>query len=102
MLLHGDLMPGNLLVRDGRLAAVIDFGAATFGDPAVDLMPAWHLLPAGARGVFRDALGADDALWQRGIGWALVQAIVALPYYQQTNPGMAATATFTLNALLAD
>jgi aminoglycoside phosphotransferase (APT) family kinase protein len=102
VLLHGDLMPGNLLVRDGRLTAVIDFGAASVGDPAVDLMPAWNLLPAGARETFRRSLGAGDAVWQRGIGWAMVQAIVALPYYVDTNPGMADTARFTLDAILAD
>jgi hypothetical protein len=61
------------------------------GDPAVDLMPAWNLLRAGARDVYRQALGVDDAAWARGIGWAIVQAIVALPYYVDTNPMMAAT-----------
>ncbi|MBB4740314.1 aminoglycoside phosphotransferase (APT) family kinase protein [Actinoplanes octamycinicus] len=99
--LHGDLMPGNLLVRDGRLAAVIDLGAMAVGDPAVDLMPAWNLLPASARETYRRALAVDDATWQRGRGWALVQAIMALPYYVDTNPAMAATARHTLDALLA-
>ncbi|WP_203830211.1 aminoglycoside phosphotransferase family protein [Actinoplanes palleronii] len=98
--LHGDLMPGNLLTAGGRLTAVIDLGAMGIGDRAVDLMPAWNLLPAPARSTYRDALGADDATWQRGRGWALVQAIGALPYYAGTNPSMAATARFTLNALI--
>jgi aminoglycoside phosphotransferase (APT) family kinase protein len=98
--LHADLMPGNLLLRDGRLAAVIDLGAVTVGDPAVDLMPAWNLLPAGPRETYRRALGADDGTWERGRGWALMQAIVALPYYVDTNPAMAATARHTLDALL--
>jgi aminoglycoside phosphotransferase (APT) family kinase protein len=100
--IHADLMPGNLLVRDGRLAAVIDLGTVTVGDPAVDLMPAWNLLPAGARSAYRAALGVDDAAWARGRGWALVQAIVALPYYVDTNPAMAANARHTLDALLAE
>jgi aminoglycoside phosphotransferase (APT) family kinase protein len=98
--MHADLMPGNLLLRDGRLAAVIDLGTAAVGDPAVDLMPAWNLLPPGARETYRRALGADDATWERGRGWALVQAVVALPYYVGTNPAMAATARHTLDALL--
>lgn len=98
--IHADLMPGNLLVRDGRLAAVIDLEALAVGDPAVDLMPAWNLLPTGAREVYRRALGVDDATWQRGRGWAIVQAIVALPYYVDTNPVMAATARATLAAIL--
>jgi aminoglycoside phosphotransferase (APT) family kinase protein len=98
--IHADLMPGNLLLRDGQLAAVIDLGAVTIGDPAVDLMPAWNMLPAGPRETYRRALDMDDASWERGRGWALVQAIVALPYYVDTNPAMAATARHTLDALL--
>jgi aminoglycoside phosphotransferase (APT) family kinase protein len=99
--IHADLMPGNLLSRDGRLAAVIDLEAMTVGDPAVDLMPAWNMLPAGARDTYRRALGVDDATWLRGQGWALAQAAVALPYYVDTNPAMAATARRTLAAILA-
>lgn len=100
--IHADLMPGNLLVRDGRLAAVIDLGAVAVGDPAVDLMPAWNLMTSAARRVYRRELGVDDAMWQRGRGWAIVQAIGALPYYVDTNPMMAATARRTLAAVLAE
>jgi aminoglycoside phosphotransferase (APT) family kinase protein len=99
--IHADLMPGNLILRDGRLAAVIDWGAFA-GDPAVDLMPAWNLFGAHARGVYRDALGAGDAMWARGRGWAIVQAIGALPYYVDTNPVMARTARRTLAAVIED
>ncbi|MFF4880615.1 aminoglycoside phosphotransferase family protein [Micromonospora sp. NPDC000668] len=98
--IHADLMPGNLLVRDGRLAAVIDLGTVNVGDPAVDLMPAWNLFDAGSRETYRRALGVDDATWERGRGWALVQAINALPYYVETNPVMAAIARRTLLAVL--
>ncbi|MGH8793135.1 MAG: aminoglycoside phosphotransferase family protein [Stackebrandtia sp.] len=98
--IHADLMPGNLLVRGGRLAAVIDFGAVCVGDPAVDLMPAWNLLTSGARETYRRALGVDDATWERGRGWAVVQAAIALPYYADTNPVMAESARRTLDAVL--
>ncbi|MEH0932504.1 aminoglycoside phosphotransferase family protein [Micromonospora sp. CPCC 205558] len=98
--IHADLMPGNLLVRDGRLAAVIDLGAVTVGDPAVDLMPAWNLLGTEARETYRRALGVDDATWERGRGWALEQAINALHYYVETNPVMAGIARHTLRAVL--
>ncbi len=98
--IHADLMPGNLLVRDRRLAAVIDLGVVCVGDPAVDLMPAWNLLAGGARETYRRALGVSDATWERGRGWAIVQAIVALPYYVDTNPVMAETARRTLDAVL--
>jgi aminoglycoside phosphotransferase (APT) family kinase protein len=100
--LHADLMPGNLLLRDDTLAAVLDLGTVRVGDPAVDLMPAWNLFDAGARARYRDALGVDDQTWRRGRGWTLLQAIVALPYYVHTNPVMADTARRTLAALLAE
>ncbi|MEU9506997.1 aminoglycoside phosphotransferase family protein [Micromonospora sp. NPDC048170] len=98
--LHADLMPGNLLVREGRLAAVIDFETACVGDPAVDLMPAWNLLRPDARETYRRVLGVDDATWARGRGWAVVQAIGALSYYVDSNPVMAETARRTLDAVL--
>jgi aminoglycoside phosphotransferase (APT) family kinase protein len=98
--IHADLMPGNLLVRDGRLAAVIDCEGLCIGDPAVDLMPAWNCLSADARKSFRRRLAVDDDTWSRGRGWALCQAIVALPYYVRTNRVMAETALRTLAALL--
>jgi aminoglycoside phosphotransferase (APT) family kinase protein len=100
--LHSDLMPGNLLVDGGRLTAVIDFGCTGVGDPACDLFPAWNLLPADARKVFREALGVDDATWIRGRGRTLSQALIALPYYRETNPAMARTARHAIRAVLED
>ena len=61
--IHADLMPGNLITRNGRLAAVIDFDSAGPGDPSRDLIVAWMLLPASARPAFRRATGVDDATW---------------------------------------
>ncbi|HEY2698503.1 MAG TPA: aminoglycoside phosphotransferase family protein [Pseudonocardiaceae bacterium] len=68
---HGDPAPGNLLIRDGRLSAVIDFGTLAVGDPAVDLIGAWTLLDPHGRDLFRAALDIDDATWARGRAWAL-------------------------------
>ncbi|HUR04363.1 MAG TPA: aminoglycoside phosphotransferase family protein [Nonomuraea sp.] len=99
---HSDLMPGNLLVEQGRLSAVIDFGCMGVGDPACDLMPAWNLLPAPARPAFRAALGADDAMWVRGRGWALSMALIALPYYHRTNPGITANARHIIHEVLTE
>jgi aminoglycoside phosphotransferase (APT) family kinase protein len=98
--LHADLMPGNLLVDGGRLTAVIDFGCMGAGDPACDLFPAWNLLPARAREVFREALSVDDATWTRGRGRTLSQALIALPYYRKTNPAMAGNARHVIRAVL--
>ncbi|MEU5738776.1 aminoglycoside phosphotransferase family protein [Streptomyces tendae] len=100
--LHADLMPGNLLVSGGRLSAVIDFGCMGVGDPACDLFPAWNLLPPGARRVFREALGVDDATWRRGRGRTLSQALIALPYYRRTNPAMAGNARHVVRAVLTE
>ncbi|WP_026875796.1 aminoglycoside phosphotransferase family protein [Jiangella gansuensis] len=73
---HGDVASGNLLVQDGVLAAVIDFGTCGVGDPACDLAVAWTLLSGKSRQVFRERLGVDDATWLRGQGWALWKALV--------------------------
>jgi aminoglycoside phosphotransferase (APT) family kinase protein len=97
---HRDLMPGNLLVADGRLAGVIDVGTLTVSDPAMDLQPAWNLLNAEARSALRAAIGSDDDEWRRGMGWAFAQAIGCLWYYVETNPVMSRTAHHTLTALL--
>ncbi|MCH7742103.1 MAG: aminoglycoside phosphotransferase family protein [Proteobacteria bacterium] len=86
--IHGDLQPGNLLTRRGTLTAVIDFGLLGVGDPACDLLPAWNLFTPGSRRVFRAAIQVDNATWIRGQGWALYQALLALPYYWDTNPVM--------------
>ena len=95
-------MPGNLLVDGGRLTSVIDFGCLGVGDPACDLFPAWNLLPAEAREVFRRALGVDDATWARGRGWALSVGLIALPYYEMTNPVFAGVARHAIDEALAD
>lgn len=99
---HGDLLPGNLLVVDGRLSAVIDFGCLNVGDPACDLQTAWNVFSDDSRARFLAELQVDDASWLRGRGWALCQAVVALPYYWDTNPGMVRQASHALAQVLAD
>ncbi|MBL1084645.1 aminoglycoside phosphotransferase family protein [Streptomyces actinomycinicus] len=99
---HGDLSPGNVLVDGGRLSAVIDFGCAGVGDPAVDLIVAWNLLPASARDTFRAAVGADDAEWARGRGWALSVSLIQLPYYWDTNPALAENSRHVVAEILAE
>lgn len=97
---HSDLMPSNLLLRDDRLAAVLDFGTVGVGDPASDLIPAWNLLPAAGRRVFRDAVDVDDETWARGRGWALSMALIQLPYYRGTNAVISANARYVLRQVL--
>jgi aminoglycoside phosphotransferase (APT) family kinase protein len=84
--IHGDLDARNLLVVEGRLSAVIDFGCLGVGDPACDVMVAWKVLCADARDSFRAALSIDEATWARARGWGLSQALGALSYYTlETN-----------------
>lgn len=76
--LHGDVAASNLLVRQGRLCAVIDFGCCGIGDPSCDLAIAWTLFSGDSRTAFRDALPLDAAAWARGRGWALWKALITL------------------------
>jgi aminoglycoside phosphotransferase (APT) family kinase protein len=98
--LHGDPVPGNLIVRDGRLAGLVDITEPSFGDPAADLVPAWAVFEDPSRTLFRDAMGLDAAAWERGRGWAFEMAIGALHYYEHTNPVFFAQARRTLERLL--
>ena len=98
---HGDLLPGNLLVVDGHLSAVIDFGGLNVGDPACDLQPAWNIFAGDSRSRFRSELAADDDSWLRGRGWALYQAVSALGYYWDSNPGMVRQASSALEQILS-
>ncbi|MFF1540782.1 aminoglycoside phosphotransferase family protein [Microbacterium sp. NPDC058269] len=75
---HGDVAVGNLLVSEGRLSAMIDFGTCGVGDPACDLVMAWTYFEGDARDAFRDVVGLDIATWQRARGWALWKALVTL------------------------
>ncbi|MBM7502856.1 aminoglycoside phosphotransferase family protein [Agromyces aurantiacus] len=83
---HGDLHPGNLLLRRGeggargagaewQLAAVLDFGDLTAGDPATDLAAGWLVFDAPGRSAFRNRMAGlratDGADWARARGWAL-------------------------------
>jgi aminoglycoside phosphotransferase (APT) family kinase protein len=99
---HADLMPGNVLVRHGRLTGVLDFSTVGVGDPACDLIVGWFLLSAPARETFRAALQVDDATWARGRGWALSLALGQVAYFRDTNPVIAADARRVIRAVLTD
>lgn len=100
--IHGDLQPGNLLIQGGRLNAVIDFGCLGIGDPACDLIVAWNLFNAESREVLRVALKVDEATWKRGRGWALSVALIALPYYEHSNPTLATVSRYAVQEILAE
>jgi aminoglycoside phosphotransferase (APT) family kinase protein len=100
--LHADLIPGNLLLQDGRLVGVLDFGAMATGDPAYDVTPAWHLLDRDTRPAFREIVGADEATWRRARGLVVSGGVIALPYYLHSNPSMVATARRGIREAIAD
>ncbi len=101
--IHGDLDARNLLVEDGRLCAVIDWGCLGVGDPACDAMVAWKVLAGGSRSTFRAALSLDEATWARARGWALSQALGVLSYYTlETNRALVLEARRWLAEVLAD
>lgn len=101
--LHGDLHPLNLVVADGELAAVIDFGDVCAGDPATDLAVAWMVLPPADHRAFREAAGArravDDATWQRSRAWAVALAVAFLAG-SDDHPVIASIGRRTLAAAL--
>lgn len=100
--IHGDLAPGNLLMLNDHLHAVIDFGTLTTGDPASDLIVAWNLLPSHARLTLRQTVHVDDDTWSRGRGWALSIALIQLPYYDTRHQTLAANARRVIDEVLAD
>jgi len=99
---HGDLQRGNLLIRTGRLAGVLDWSALAVGDPAGDFALAWSLLGPDARAAYREATAVDDATWARGRAWALIEGVLALSYYRGKNYKLAKAGRRVIDAVLAD
>jgi len=99
---HGDVAVNNLLVRDGRLGAILDFGSSGVGDPACDVVIAWTFLAGAARDRPRADLGADAATWARGRGWALWKALITLVGYLERGSPRAALPRRDMREVLAD
>ncbi len=97
---HGDVAIGNLLVRDGRLAAVLDFGSSGVGDPACDTVIAWTFLSGSSRDRFRATLDVDAGTWSRGRGWALWKALISLVEHLESDSPDAALARRDIDQLL--
>jgi aminoglycoside phosphotransferase (APT) family kinase protein len=100
--LHGDVATGNLLVRGGRLAAVLDFGSSGVGDPACDVVIAWTFLSGESRARFRAELDVDSGTWSRGRGWALWKALISLVGHLEHDSPDAALARRDIEQILAD
>ena len=99
---HGDLLPGNILIGKSRLSGIIDWSGAGVGDPACEAMLAWSL-PSDAHRIYRRALGFDDATWARARGWVVEQTVFYIPYYAKSLPFAVDQAVRRLSeALVAD
>ena len=101
VLLHGDLIPGNVLVADGRLTAVLDWGGLGVGDPAQDLDPAWSVLDETGAAAFREDLDVDDASWLRARGFAVEQAVGGVIHYAPRQHPLGAVMQTTLDRILS-
>ena len=82
---HGDLSTGNMLMQEGKLCAIIDFGGLTIGDPACDLAIAWTLFEGESREAFRAMLPRDAGTWARGRGWTLWKALIIAAGMTKSN-----------------
>ncbi|WP_277680293.1 phosphotransferase, partial [Gracilibacillus dipsosauri] len=87
--LHGDVAPGNILVKDGKLCAVIDFGVLGVGDPSCDAAMAWTFFDDSSREIFKRALKMDEETWNRARGWALWKALITYDDKKDSNQTIA-------------
>lgn len=99
---HGDLIPGNLLLGGTHLAAVIDWGGAGYGDPAQDLDPAWAVFDQPARAVFREILEVDEPTWIRARAFALEHAVGGTLYYRPRRHPLGDVMARSLERILAE
>jgi aminoglycoside phosphotransferase (APT) family kinase protein len=99
--LHGDLHPANILTRDGHLAAVLDFGDLTSGDPASDLATAWLTFDPDGRAAFRASLEYDEATWRRARGWVVVLASAFLAN-SADSPAMLRIGTHAIDQVIGE
>jgi aminoglycoside phosphotransferase (APT) family kinase protein len=102
VIIHADLLKPNILVKDGHINAIIDFGSAGKGDPCFDIISAWSLLKHDMRQYFRKLLNIDDTIWNRACAYALHQAILIIPYYKKTNPKFVELAKDTIKEILEE
>jgi aminoglycoside phosphotransferase (APT) family kinase protein len=100
--IHGDISLGNVLVENGELSAVIDFGGICIGDPSCDLAIAWTTFKGASREAFRRTLNLDDATWSRARGWTLWKSLITYTGISETNTVEARTSRRTITRILSD
>ncbi|OAB41518.1 aminoglycoside phosphotransferase family protein [Paenibacillus glacialis] len=100
--LHGDIAPGNILVQDGKLCAVIDFGILGVGDPACDAAMAWTFFDRNSRKTFKNVLNMDEGTWNRARGWALWKALITYNGNKNSNQAIAEESYHVINIIIDD
>ena len=99
---HGDFSSGNILVKSGRLAGIIDFGGMAIGDPSCDLVVAWTLFKAKSRKIFKSALELDEDILIQARGWALWKALITLESLDNKAGKPAHNQLFIINEILSE
>lgn len=99
---HGDIAPGNILVKEGKLNAIIDFGVLGIGDPACDAAMAWTFFDDNSRKIFKNALNMDEETWNRARGWALWKALTTYNWNRNSNKTIAEEAYRVINIIQKD
>jgi aminoglycoside phosphotransferase (APT) family kinase protein len=97
---HGDIAPGNLLVKAGRLCAVIDFGILGVGDPSCDAAMAWTFFDDNSRKIFKNVLNMDEETWNRARGWALWKALITYNDNKNNNKAIAEESCKIINRIV--
>ena len=100
--IHGDIAPGNLLVKEGRLSAVIDFGILGIGDPSCDAAMAWTFFDVHSRKVFKNELKMDNQTWNRARGWALWKALITYDGHKKCNNLIVQESFTTIKKVIED
>jgi aminoglycoside phosphotransferase (APT) family kinase protein len=99
---HGDIAPGNILIKNGKMCAVIDFGILGVGDPSCDAAMAWTFFDESSRNVFKTALNFDGETWNRARGWALWKALITYNYNKHSKKAMADESFNIIKTILND
>jgi aminoglycoside phosphotransferase (APT) family kinase protein len=99
---HGDIAPGNILIENGGICAVIDFGILGVGDPACDAAMAWNFFDKDSRKVFKDVLKMDEGTWNRARGWALWKALITYHGNRYSNSEVAWESLTIINSIADD
>lgn len=100
--IHGDIAPGNILIKHRKLCAVIDFGILGVGDPSCDAAMAWTFFDDNSRKIFKNVLNFDQETWNRARGWALWKALITYDYHKQSDKTIADESSDIINVILKD